>query len=369
MKESVQEFIQNQLKNRLPFVKFSEERYYSIYYTVETANLQAGRINIPLTPVSFSNNKEFSKKHHISGEVKRLKGILPHIAFEDLSDYILYVEDIETLDQFFYKKSSSPKAVITNSKIEKPLQLDFPVFYTDKKIIYKTVDINLKVKTNKKEAKNFFLERGVSARTVYIHFPFDERFCNKDKMHFFASFESMVRLTSKLLSQQDLLKGYTVKFILSNTYLSDYEGLRYHISGEKKRVETIINVEGAGLGNEKVIYKVRNNILSLPYYNRIKGFLKNREGEYFNEKQKFQKLKDYSTIDKITQKSKSETQKGERRQVQTIWLTSQPNSLKYSLRKEFLTIDYVLEYVDTMFNLLDSLFTARKNNTPKVKVL
>ncbi|WP_457625719.1 hypothetical protein [Persephonella sp.] len=330
MREHIKKLILNSIRN-LPELR--EESFYTEYSAVKKAVTSLNGKKIKLKPVSFG----YQGKEEIKAPVVKIEEF-PHIALQDLSDRIVYIESIENLSFFHHLKISNPAAVVTNTEIKKPLFIkNFPVFYIPSFVKQEELYIKLSLKKIKKEYKNLFFDIGVGTYFLYINFPFDSRFQYTDSLSFYGSFSSLLSLIKKLIDIKHP-RGYRTRVIISDMMFSDYEGLYNHIKNtDKEKILSITNIENCGIGNEKLIIKNRKNLLDSFHYRKIKKILKKAGKSYPEET-----LKDYSNIDRIN--------------IPVIWFASQPNENLYNLKKEFLNEKLILNFVNDLFFILNKLY-------------
>ncbi|WP_457624139.1 hypothetical protein [Persephonella sp.] len=333
MRWNIEKYIIDGLREKIGDVNFVQEEYSSQYHTVSRATTYIDGKKVKLTPVSFGFKGEY-----IEGPLIRLDRAEPHIALENLSGKILYIREIDDLSIFHHIKKAEPLAVITNTEPGKPLYSpEFPVFYIHSFLKTDSLQIKIKTKSHNRQFKNVYFDSGVGARFIYIHFPFDSRFVEENQLHFYGSYRCMVELVEKLVRLKHP-KGFRLRFIFTDTYLSDYEGLNHHLKNAGIQPVSIFNIENCGLGNEKfIISTVEDSILDRFHYLRIKNLL-----QKINLKNEFEKLKDYSTINKAG--------------TPVVWLASQPNRFMYHLKKEFLNGKLINKSVNTLFYLINNIY-------------
>ncbi|SNZ11058.1 hypothetical protein SAMN06265182_1995 [Persephonella hydrogeniphila] len=331
MREYIKRVISNKIKD-IPQIQ--EESFQTEYSVIKKALTYLDGKKIKLKPVSFG----YHGKKEIKAPVIEIKGNFPHIALQNLSDKIVYIENIENLSFLHYLKISNPAAVITNTEIRKPIFIEnFPVFYIPSFIKQEELYIKLSTKKIKKEYRNIFLDIGVGTYFIYINLPVDSRFQDINSLSFYGSLSTLIYLLEKLISIK-YPKGYRTRIIISDMLFSDYEGLYNHINKiDKDKILSIINIENCGIGNEKLIIKNRRNLLDSFHYIRIKKILE-KAGKTYNE----EKLEDYSNIDRIN--------------LPVIWFASQPNESLYNLKKEFLNEKLILNFVNDLFFIINKLY-------------
>jgi len=334
---NIKDYIVNTLKKTVRGIELKEEKHNTEQYVIKDAVLSISGKKIKLSPISFN----YSGDTTIEKKLVRIKECLPHIALEDFSEKILYVEHINDLSTFHHIIKSNPSAVITNTPIKKPLNIkEFPVFYIPSILNHSNAKIKISIKKKKIEFKNFFFDLGVGAYFVYLHFPFDHIYSKPDSIEFYSSFQVFTKLIKKLIEIKHP-KGYRIRVLISDMQFSNYLGLFKHLDKiDKDRIISIFHIENCGLGNEKLIIKNRKNLLDFFHYIKINKLMTENKNEVKEEK-----LKDFSVIDKVN--------------IPVIWFTSQPNENIYNLKKEFLNEKLIDNYVNDMFFLINKIYRER----------
>jgi len=332
MRWSINKLIFDSIRERVD-VQPKQEEFSTEYYTVSKAFTSIDGKKINLTPLSFG-----FKGSLLAGPVVIYDEVQPSIALENLEGKVLYIKKINQLDVFHHIKKASPMAVLTNTEFKKPLYIkEFPVFHLHSFINQNSVKIEMKTKKNTKTGKNFYFDIGIGANFLFVHFPFDSRFSDPDGLSFYGSFNTVIQLAQKL-GKVKHPKGFRIRFLFSDMYLSHYEGLKKHINKiGKDMILALFNIENAGVGNEKLIIKDSKNLLDTNLLEKISRVFSKVEKEL-----NYQCLRDYSTIGEIG--------------LPVIWFSSQPNIFLYHLKKEFLNEKLISEHVSTIFYLINNIY-------------
>ncbi|NPA17033.1 MAG: hypothetical protein GXO05_04740 [Aquificae bacterium] len=332
MRWSINKLIFDNIRERIG-IQPKQEEFNTEYHTVTRAFTSIDGKKINLTPLSFG-----FKGSQLTGPVVVYNHVQPSIALENLEGKVLYIKKIDQLGIFHYIKKASPLAVLTNTEFKKPLYIEeFPVFYLHSFLKQDSVRIDIKTKKNSKTGRNLYFDIGIGANFLFVHFPFDSRFSDPDGLSFHSSFNTAIQLAEKL-GQVKHPKGFRIRFLFSDMYLSNYEGLKKHLKKlDRDRILAIFNIENAGVGNEKLILKDIENLLDKTLLEKVSDVFSRIEKEL-----RCERLKDYSTIGEIG--------------LPVIWFASQPNLFLYHLKKEFLNEKLISEHVNTIFYLINNIY-------------
>ncbi|NPA57772.1 MAG: hypothetical protein GXN94_00615 [Aquificae bacterium] len=332
MKANITKIVQEGIREKVGLQP--EEEWFGVEYTViKSATATVDGRKLQLTPLSFGYEGD-----SLSAPVVKMETVMPHIALENFEGKILYLKNIPDMGMFRYIEEASPLAVITNTEFKKPIfSPKFPIFYLHSFLSGENLKISVKIKKQTRKGKNFFFDIGIGGRILLIHFPFDSRFSQPDSLSFHGSFQATLHLAQKL-NRVKHPRGFRIRFLFSDMYLSRYAGLGEHLKAVgKERVLFVFNMENVGVGNEKLVLKERRNLLGRKLFSRI-SFLLHRIGREVAT----DSLKDYSGIDGLP--------------VQVVWFNSQPNQFLYHLKKDFLNGKLITGFVNTAFYLINNVY-------------
>jgi hypothetical protein len=329
-------YVKESIKNIvLPKADIHEEELERDFFVFKKVILNTDGKKIKLNPLSFG----YKKSEKIEGEFIKIERLYPHHAFdESLKGKILYIHHLGKTKNLHYLFNLKPKLVLTNTDVKKPIYSpDFPIFFVPSILSQKKVEISFKVKNSKTKLKNYYLDIGRGPYFVYIHFPFDSRFENKNNIAFDSSLKVTLGVIGKFLNVK-YPRGYRIRTLFSDLKFSDYEGLEFHLKNvNKDSILSVFNIENCGTGNEKLIIKNKKYLVDRFHYKKLQNILSRIEVSFPEEN-----LEDYSNIERID--------------LPVIWFSSQPNDNLYTLKKEFLNEKLILNFTNHIFFLINNIY-------------
>ncbi len=332
----VKKLIENDLFSLFKEHEIVSESYISLEHYIKNAFFVLEGKKISAIPISFGYNVE----RELSGKVLSLEKIYPgYVINKSFKGKILFVKELSQYE-IRYLVEIEPSAVLTTSDIQKPLFIQkFPVFKVPFPFIGgEKIKIFFKVKEEEELYTVNTIDFGFGNYFLYIHFPYDPRFDEPEDINFYSSYLVMKDIVDRLINV-GYPRGYKVRLIFSEGKFSNYAGLEKYISKQSsENILSIINIDGVGLGNEKLI-TISNHIEIIdPFHiEKVEKLMKDMGVSI--KKEKLLEYIDLSFTD-----------------IPFIWFFSQPNIHMYELDKEFLSEKYPKEFASYIFYLVNNLY-------------
>lgn len=336
---SLVNYIEENLKERFPNIGIRKEIFSLSTFRFKKISLFQNNKKIKILDSSIGYKNDLS----LTEDIYKLETNNPSEIFNEkgfLENKVIFIEDINNLN-LKYINLFKPKAVLTNSNFKKTIYLEnFPIISVNS-ILDNGSKINIDAKIKKEEIKgtNYFIDIGYGPYYFFILFPFDSFFQKKDDLIFYGSF-SLLKEILRRLFEVKYPKGYRIRILFNDLSYFNYYGLKTHLENiQEKNIICFLNLEGTGIGNEKLILKNNRILLDRFTIGRINKIL-----DDIGINIKKDRLKEYSFLDEILP------------DIPIIWFFSQPNQEKYKLKKEFLPekIEKNMAYV--VFSVINNLY-------------
>lgn len=334
--EKVKQLIEKEILDFFEEEDIKQENSISLEYYVKSSVLVLEGQKITTIPISYG----FKKDAEFSGRVLSLEKFSPALSVrEDIKNRILFIKNLNHYDISYIVKAK-PAVVLTTSDIKRPLYIkDFPIFKVPFPFIgNEKVRILLKVKEEEEILENRFIDIGFGNYYVYLHFPYDPRFQEPEDLNFYAPFSVFREIIDRLVNI-GYPRGFKTRVLLTEGKFSDYSGLQKFLAQQDEdKIISIINIDGCGLGNEKLITKSMNKYIIDDFHiNKVSKLMKE-----LRVKMKKEPLKEYMDLSFLN--------------VPLIWFFSQPNIHLYELTSDFINKKPIKEFSSYISYLLNNLY-------------
>lgn len=332
VKDKIKEEILSAFKEE----ELQKESFEYTEFYIKSSVLTIDGKSISIFPQSYG----FASTDEITGKVISLEKIRPgYVIRESLKNKVLFVKHLNQYD-IPYLVDINPSCVLTTSDIKKPLYIkDFPIFRVSFPFFgNEKIKIKVSIKEEEEVVENTFVDFGLGNYYIFIHFPYDSRFQEEENLEFYGSFLVIKDIIDRIINV-GYPKGFKIRILFTENKFSNYIGLQRHLENfDTDNLLSIINIDGCGLGNEKLItISNKKKIIDTFHIAKTVELMKSlgikikkeRCAEYF----------DFSFLD-----------------VPIVWLFSQPNIHMYELNKGFLDEKIPVEFSSTVFYLLNNLY-------------
>ncbi|WP_457642326.1 hypothetical protein [Persephonella sp.] len=327
-------YVYNSIKKRFQSLEIKEEDIKISSSFIKKAEIFIEGKKIKGTPVSIG----YRRKKTIEGRVFKIEDLTPSVIFEkSIQNKIFYINRLDKPEKLKYILPLEPQAAIINTELKRPIYIEqFPVIYIPSFLKEKEIKIDLSLKEKEEIAKNYYFDIGYGAYFLFLNFSYDSRFQKKEDIDFYGSFQVFKEIIRRLLEVKKP-SGYRIRVLLSDYKYSNYLPLKEHLKKiDPDLILSVIHVENSGLGNEKLILKTDKNIIDNFHFQRIKEL--------------------FESLGLPLKTGKAENFYFPNLKIPIIWFSSQPNSNKYTLKKEFLNRNLIDNFASNLFYVINNLY-------------
>ncbi len=334
--EKVRLLIKKEISDLLEEDEVKKESSVITEYYIKSSVLVLEGQKITTIPLSYG----FGKNAEFSGKVTSIERFTPGLSIDEkFKNKVLFIKHINHYD-VKYIVNSKPAVVLTTSDIKRPLYIkDFPIFKVPFPFLgNEKVKIFLKVKEEEEILENRYVDIGFGNYYVYLHFPYDPRFQEPEDLNFYAPYNVLKEILDRLVNL-GYPRGFKTRILLTEGKFSNYSGLQKFLAQQDEdKIISIINIDGCGLGNEKLITKSINKyVIDEFHISKVSRLMKD-----LGVSLKKEYLKEYMDLSFL--------------KIPLVWFFSQPNIHLYELTSDFIGEKDIKEFSSYISYLLNNLY-------------